>query len=99
MSLYELKFTASNPEPLPVDAWERVFDALVRFPGVEPGEWTQHDHDPQTVTAGFVIAVEQAMGEAALHGTRLAKDSLTMAGMPDAKLVDLSVRLVRDEGD
>jgi hypothetical protein len=38
------------------------------------------------------------MAEAARDGSRLAKEALSMAGMPDSKLVELVVRLVEDSG-
>ena len=51
---------------------------------------------PRTVVGAFDIGVEQAMAEAARDGSRLAKEALSMAGMPDSKLVELVVRLVDD---
>jgi hypothetical protein len=53
-------------------------------------------HGPRTILGAVDIEVEQAMAEAARDGSRLAKEALGMAGMPDAKLIELVVRLVED---
>lgn len=96
MSRYEVRFTASNPEDVARDVAERLGEILATLPGVEFGSGG-HLEGPRTVTGAFDIGVEQAMAEAARDGSRLAKEALSMAGMPDSKLVELVVRLLDDD--
>lgn len=97
MSRYEVRFTATNPEDIPPGAAERLGDILATLPGVDEGHGARLD-GPRLVSAALGIEVEQAMAEAARDGSRLAKEALSMAGMPDSKLVELVVRLVEDSG-
>jgi hypothetical protein len=93
MHRYRVRFRAVDSQPLADDAAERLERALLEMPG--PEEVRVHGWDPKarSVTAEFVIRVRQAMADAARDGSRLAKESLKAAGLPDAQLVDLSVAL------
>jgi hypothetical protein len=51
------------------------------------------DRDRRRIEAEFAIDVEQAMAEAARDGGRLAKEMLLAALMPEARLVEMSVRM------
>jgi hypothetical protein len=51
------------------------------------------DRDRRRIEAEFAIDVEQAMAEAARDGGRLAKEMLLAARMPEARLVEMSVRM------
>lgn len=97
MSRYEVRFTATNPDDVPPEVAERLGEILATLPGVEFGSGGYLDGS-RTVVGAFDIGVEQAMAEAARDGSRLAKEALSMAGMPDAKLVELVVRLLEDSG-
>jgi hypothetical protein len=97
MSRYEVRFSATNPEEVAPDAAERLGEILATLPGVDGGQGARLE-GPRLVSGAFVIEVEQAMAEAARDGSRLAKEALSMAGMPDSKLVELVVRLVEDSG-
>jgi hypothetical protein len=92
-----VRFSAVSPEPLDRDAAERVARALAETPGtgaVEDG--SSQDDARRSVSAAFVIDVRQAMAEAARDGSRLAKEALRVAGLPDARLVVLALTMRED---
>lgn len=95
MSRYEVRFTAVNSDDVPPELAERLGEILSTLPGVESGSGG-HLEGPRTIIGALDIEVEQAMAEAARDGSRLAKEALGMAGMPDARLVELTVRVVED---
>lgn len=95
MSRYEVRFIAVNTDDVPPELAERLGEILSTLPGVESG-FGGHLEGPRTIVGALDIEVEQAMAEAARDGSRLAKEALGMAGMPDAKLIELTVRVVED---
>jgi hypothetical protein len=95
ISRYEVRFTATNSEDVSPDLAERLGAILATLPGVESGSGGQLE-GPRTIIGVVELEVEQAMAEAARDGSRLAKEALGMAGMPDAKLIELQVRVVED---
>ncbi len=93
MSEYVICFTAENPGVLDAAASERLAGAAHAIPGTRPVGPVMVDHDRRRIQAGFAIDVEQAMAEAARGGGRLAKEMLMAARLPEARLVEMSVRL------
>jgi len=93
VSEYVIRFTAVNPDDLDGDATARLADAAGAVPGTRPVGAVRVDPVRRSIEAGFAIDVEQAMAEAARDGGRLAKEMLLAARMPDARLVEMSVRL------
>ena len=91
MSEYVIRFTAINPDDLDDFATERLAGAAI--PGTRPHGKVRVDPVRRSIEAGFAIDVEQAMAEAARDGGRLAKEMLLAARMPDARLVEMSVRM------
>jgi hypothetical protein len=88
---YRIRFSAVDPEPLATDAAARLVLALEDMPGPERiGEAVQDD-DARCVDAEFVIRVQHGMADAARDGSRLAKEGLKAANMPDATLVQMHV--------
>jgi len=97
VSRYEVRFSATNPDDVASGTAERLGEILATLPDVDRGQGARLD-GPRRVSGAFGIEVEQAMAEAARDGSRLAKEALGMAGMPESKLVELVVRLVDDSG-
>jgi hypothetical protein len=93
MHRYRVRFRAVDSQPLAEDAAERLRVALAEMPGADEVEVLGWDAEDRSVTAQFAIRVRQAMADAARDGSRLAKESLRAAGLPDAQLVDLNVVL------
>lgn len=93
MSEYVIRFTAINPDDLDDSATERLAGAARAIPGTRPHGKVRVDPVRRSIEAGFAIDVEQAMAEAARDGGRLAKEMLLAARMPDARLVEMSVRM------
>ena len=91
---YVVLFTAINGVDLGGDEARRLRDAVQAMPGVHPVGEVEVDAATRTLRAGFAIPVEQAMAEAARDGGRLAKEVLLSARIPDARLVELTVRMV-----
>ncbi|MEW6583465.1 MAG: hypothetical protein AB1416_11975 [Actinomycetota bacterium] len=93
VNVYEVTFTASSVAPLEEDAEVRITRAIAGLPGVAIGEGAAADGSRRLLTARFAIQVDQAMADAARDGSRLAKEALALAGLPDAQLVEMNVRL------
>lgn len=88
-----IRFTAVNPGDLDDSATQRLGDAARAIPGTRPVGTVRVDPVRRSIEAQFAIEVEQAMAEAARDGGRLAKEMLLAARMPDARLVEMSVRM------
>ncbi len=93
VSEYVIRFTAENPGDLDAAATERLSTAARAIPGTRPLGRVMVDRDRRRIEAEFAIDVEQAMAEAARDGGRLAKEMLLAARMPEARLVEMSVRM------
>jgi hypothetical protein len=93
MNEYELRFRAVSADPLGADAAERLTEALQAMPGPENIKRATDGAANQTVSAGFAVRVRGGMADAARDGSRLAKEALKAAGMPDAQLIELTIRL------
>lgn len=98
VSDYLVRFVAVNPGPLDGDSERRLTAALSALPGLAGAEPAACDLDARRVEGAFLIRVEQAMADAARDGSRLAKEAMNAAGMPDAKLIDLRISLTADDG-
>lgn len=94
MREYFIRFIAVNADDLPLDAEERVDAAARAMPGIRVSGEVVADHDARRLETGFEIPVHQGMAEAARDGGRLAKEILLAARMPDARLVEMVVRMV-----
>ena len=75
------------------DAADRLARALGMTPGLGRVDGTSQDAAERAVDGRFLIEVRGAMADAARDGSRLAKEALNGAGMPDAMLVELAVSL------
>lgn len=96
MSEYVIRFMAVNPDALDAAATERIEGAARAIPGTRPRGRVLVDPLTRRIEAEFSIEVGQAMAEAARDGGRLAKEILLAARMPDARLVEMSVRMGDD---
>jgi hypothetical protein len=96
MSDYVVTFSAVSADPLDDRSAGRLADTLVAMPGVGVVDGAQQDSGSRRVGASFVIDVEHGMADAARDGSRLAKEALNVAGMPDAQLVRLGIVLWED---
>lgn len=92
---YRISFTATSSAPPAPDAADRLSAALAAMPGAGGVEDTSQDRRRRRVTAVFWIEVRLGMADAARDGSRLAKEALKVAGMPDAQLVELAVSMQR----
>ena len=90
---YRIAFTASSNGSIPADAAKRLKAALVAMPGAGGVSETGQDRRRRRVTATFWIEVRLGMADAARDGSRLAKEALKVAGMGQAQLTELSVRM------
>lgn len=93
VSEYVIRFTAVNPDDLDAAATGRLEGAAQAIPGMQPRGRVLVDPLTRRIEAEFAIDVGQAMAEAARDGGRLAKEILLAARMPDARLVEMSVRM------
>lgn len=91
---YRVEFSALAAGPVAPDAAERLSHALTTMPGADGLEGTRQDRRRRRVSATFRIRVRLGMADAARDGSRLAKEALKVAGMPDAQLTELAVALV-----
>jgi hypothetical protein len=90
---YVVSFVAINAMDLEGDERERLDGALRHMPGIRPVGDVRCDANARTLEASFAISVAQAMAEAARDGGRLAKEVLLSARIPDARLVEMTVRM------
>ena len=98
MSDYRIMFSAISGAPLSPDSAERLSVALATMPGAAGVDSTEQDRRRRRVTATFWIDVRLGMADAARDGSRLAKEALKVAGMGEAQLVELSVRMEERPG-
>jgi hypothetical protein len=93
-SIYEVRFRALAPEDLGDDPAGRLRAALASMPGIKKGAiGADHDPPPRTVSGTFTVEVNRGMAVAARDSSRLAKEALKLAGMGDARLVELRIAL------
>ena len=90
---FRISFTAVSARGLGKGAGKRLMTALAEMPGAGGVDEAGADVHRRRVTATFWIGVRLGMADAARDGSRLAKEALTVAGMGDAQLVELSVSL------
>jgi len=96
MPTYEVSF-AAEPEPgAPEKVGERLPEILQGVPGVHSVRAESGDTSDPRERGTFLIEVRDGLGiaAAARDASRLAKEALSLAGAPDARLVELNVRLV-----
>ncbi len=99
MNDYRVSFTATSSSPPAPDAAGRLSAALAAMPGADGVEETTQDRRRRRIAAVFWIQVRLGMADAARDGSRLAKEALKVAGMPDAQLVELAVSMQRRPKD
>lgn len=93
LSVYEVRFRArSADEPVDDPAWQ-LRSALEGMPGIARSLGADHDTGSHTVTGAFQLEVARGMAAAARDSSRLAKEALKLAGMGDARLVELTIAL------
>ena len=90
---YRVMFTASSSTPLAPDSAKRLSAALATMPGASGVDSSAQDRRRRHITATFWIEVRLGMADAARDGSRLAKEALKVAGMGQATLIELSVRM------
>jgi hypothetical protein len=90
---FRVTFTAVSARGLGRGACERLRTALEEMPGADGVDEAGADGRRRRLTATFWISVRLGMADAARDGSRLAKEALTVAGLGDAQLVELSVSL------
>ena len=90
---YRIEFSASAGGSIPTDAAARLRAALAAMPGAVGVSESRQDRRRRKVRATFWIQVRLGMADAARDGSRLAKEALKVAGMGEAQLVELSVRM------
>lgn len=93
MNDYRVTFSADVGQAVDDGAAARLAEALAATPGTGRVEAAGQDDDARRVSATFWIEVRLGMADAARDGSRLAKEALKNAGMPDAQLVELGVTL------
>lgn len=97
MDRYEVGFIATAAEHVGEDLARRFVEVLHGLPGVAPGERGVEEITGTTIAGRFVVLADQGMTDAARDGSRLAQEALTIAGLPEARLVELTVKL-QDDG-
>jgi hypothetical protein len=90
---YRIEFSASAGESIPPDSAARLRAALAAMPGAVGVSDAGQDRRRRRVTATFWIQVRLGMADAARDGSRLAKEALKVAGLGEAQLTELSVRM------
>ncbi|HMN98009.1 MAG TPA: hypothetical protein PKD59_01205 [Miltoncostaeaceae bacterium] len=90
---YRIEFSASAGGSIPTDAAARLRSALAAMPGAAGVSDAEQDRRRRRVRATFWIQVRLGMADAARDGSRLAKEALKVAGMGEAQLTELSVRM------
>jgi len=99
VSEYIIRFIAVNVDDLDDAACARLVEAATTMPGIRLVGEVMVDAETRRLDVRFAIPVEQAMAEAARDGGRLAKEILLSARIPDARLVEMTVRMVDPEAD
>jgi hypothetical protein len=90
---YRIEFSASAGGSIPPDSADRLRGALAAMPGAVGVSQSGQDRRRRRVTATFWIQVRLGMADAARDGSRLAKEALKVAGLGEAQLTELSVRM------
>jgi hypothetical protein len=94
---YLVRFGAVAAGPLASDAATRLSEALAAMPGADAVDGATQDDGQRLVTGQFTITVSHGIADAARDASRLAKEALNGAGLPDAQLVELALTLRLDE--
>ena len=63
------------------------------MPGIARSLGADHDLASHTVTGAFQLEVARGMAAAARDSSRLAKEALKLAGLGEARLVELTIAL------
>ena len=93
MSVYEVRFRARTADELVDDPAGLLRSVLEGMPGIARALGTDKDAIAHTVTGTFQLEVARGMAAAARDSSRLAKEALKLAGMGDARLVELKIAL------
>jgi hypothetical protein len=93
MSVYEVRFRARSSDVLADDPAGHLRAVLEVMPGIAHSLGADHDAGTRTVAGGFQLEVARGMAAAARDSSRLAKEALKLAGMVDARLVELTIAL------
>ena len=97
MGDYLVRFSALATDPLQGDAAARLAGALAATPGTGAVDSATQDDQRRLVEGRFTISVVHGIADAARDASRLAKEALNGAGLPDAQLVELAVTLRLDD--
>lgn len=98
MGDYLVRFSALATDPLDTDAADRLASALAATPGAWEVDSAAQDDRRRVVEGRFTISVVHGIADAARDASRLAKEALNNAGLPDAQLVELALTLRLDDG-
>jgi len=93
MSVYEVRFRARSADALADDPAWQLGSVLEGMPGIARSLGADHDTGTRIVTGAFQLEVARGMAAAARDSSRLAKEALKLAGMGDARLVELTIAL------
>jgi len=93
LSVYEVRFRARSADDPADDPASRLRSALAGMPGIARSLGAYHDAGSRTVTGAFQLEVARGMAAAARDSSRFAKEALKLAGMGDARLVELTIAL------
>lgn len=93
LSIYEVRFRARSSQELVEDPAGQLGAVLEVMPGIARSLGADHDAGSLTVTGTFELEVARGMAAAARDSSRLAKEALKLAGMGDARLVELTIAL------
>jgi len=93
MSVYEVRFRARTADEIVDDPAGQLRSVLEGMPGIARPLGTDNDARARTVTGTFQLEVARGMAAAARDSSRLAKEALKLAGMGDARLVELKIAL------
>jgi hypothetical protein len=97
MGDYLVSFSAVAAEPLQGDVAARLAGALAATPGTGAVDSATQDDQRRLVVGRFTISVVHGIADAARDASRLAKEALNGAGLPDAQLVELALTLRYDD--
>jgi hypothetical protein len=93
LSTYEVRFRALAPDDLGENPSGRLTEALETMPGIARALGAEAGTPARSVGGAFRLEVAGGMAAAARDSSRLAKEALKLAGMGDARLVDLQISL------
>ena len=95
LSTYEVRFRALAPNNLGENPSARLTEALKAMPGIVRLLSAESGAPERSVGGAFCLEVAGGMAAAARDSSRLAKEALKLAGMGDARLVDLQISLLQ----